>query len=592
MTKKIKVIKRYFIVNLLLLMSAFTLTTQAQLMIESVDDGTVADRRGPGGPGPGPGGPGPGPGPGGPGPGPGGPGPGGPGPGPGGPGPGPGGPGPGPGGPNETLAELVERLELRPASAEGLDLPSVNDPKVLLGKQLFFTKNLGGEQSAACASCHHPVLGGGDDMSLSVGVNAVNAQDQDSHGLLGIGRFNGNSDQPSVPRNAPTIFNTGLNNRAMFWDSRVEFNRNGDIVTPDSPLNEDGRRLPDQNFPAGTTLAAAQARFPVTSGDEMRGQFVASSDNEQLRAELASRFDNSDSNFSSTWPDAFELAYGDSDVSFNRIADAMGEYERSMVFINNPWKDYLEGDEDAITDQQKAGAMLFFTPRNNGGAGCAGCHRGPDFSSPRHHLVAFPQMGPGKGNDSDTATSGDFGRENITGNEDDRFHFRPPSLLNVAATAPYGHTGAYQTLEQVVAHYNNPRRAINNLFAADDGVPFSDGDDAPFCRLPQVAALASKNDQSCESLYPDAYANSIAVASHLEQANRRNSGVDASSPLRGRSNLSRQEVGEVAAFLRALTDPCVESRECLTPWIIDGNDAPGFPDDQPLIGHDAQEASL
>ena len=49
-------------------------------------------------------------------------------------------------------------------------LPSINDPKAQLGKKLFFTKGLGGDQDTACASCHHPVLGGGDRLSLSIGV--------------------------------------------------------------------------------------------------------------------------------------------------------------------------------------------------------------------------------------------------------------------------------------------------------------------------------------------------------------------------------------------------------------------------------------
>lgn len=490
---------------------------------------------------------------------------------------------------DEKLQALISRLELVPATAQNLDLPNINDPKAQLGKQLFYSKNLGGEQSAACVSCHHPVLGGGDNLSLPVGVNAVNALDESRHDLLGHGRFNGGNSQPIIARNAPTIFNAGLNTRAMFWDSRVEFNRRGQILTPDSNLDPRGRRLPDQNLPAGTTLAAAQARFPVTSPQEMRGAYLPQADNQNLRAQLNLRFNNSDDAFVSTWPNAFELAFGTPEVSFNKMAEAMGEYERSMVFVDNPWKDYLEGDTEALTAQQKAGAVLFFTPRNEGGAGCAGCHRGSTFSSPRHHLVAFPQFGLGTGNNSPTDTSGDFGRENITNNSDDRFHFRPPSLLNVGVTAPYGHTGAYQTLEQVVAHYNGPRRAINNLFGVRNDEPFANGN-APFCQLPQIAGLIEKNNQSCESLYPDAYANSLAVVNHLEQANQNE--VEASSPLRRRAGLSRQEVGQVAAFLRSLTDPCVLSRECLAPWIIDGNDTAAFPDNQPLIAHDKDEMAL
>jgi len=492
---------------------------------------------------------------------------------------------------HENLQLLINELTLEPTTTEGLNLPSITDAKAQLGKQLFFAKNLGGEQSAACVSCHHPMLGGGDDLSLSVGVSAVNFVEQSAHDLLGTGRFNGISlmNLPSVPRNSPTIFNLGLNTRRLFWDGRVEARRNGAISTPDSTVNDDGRRRPDNNLPQGATLAAAQARFPVTSPTEMRGEFSQASDNQTLRSQLAERFTDSDSDFPSHWPAAFAVAYPDDNVSFDRIAESIGEYERSMVFINNPWNDYLKGDDDALTAEQKAGAVLFFTRRRDGGAGCVNCHRGSTFSRFGHQLTAYPQFGPGKGNDSGSATSNDFGRENVSNNIEDRYHFRTPSLLNVALTAPYGHTGAYQTLNEVVSHYQDPRQAINRLFGEQNAQALVTGNE-PFCRLPQVADLMIKNNQSCADLYPDAYANSIAAVTHLEQA--RNDEVPARFPLRRGANLSDEQVSRVVAFLHALTDPCIESRECLAPWIVDESNVASFPDDSALIAEGENGGAL
>jgi len=491
----------------------------------------------------------------------------------------------------ENLQLLINELDLQATTSAGLDLPNINDSKAQLGKQLFFAKNLGGEQSAACVSCHHPMLGGGDNLSLPVGVSAVNIIEQSAHDLLGPGRFNGLNviNLPSVPRNSPTIFNLGLNTRRLFWDGRVETRRNGAISTPDSTVSADGRRRPDNNLPQGTSLAAAQARFPVTSIEEMRGEFSPASDNQTLRAELAERFSDNEADFPSSWPSAFEQAYGDSNVNFDRIADAIGEYERSMVFVNNPWNDYLQGNDNALSEDQKAGAVLFFTARRDGGAGCVNCHRGASFSGFGHQLTAYPQFGPGKGNDGGTTTSTDFGRENVTNNIEDRYHFRTPSLLNVAMTAPYGHAGAYQTLNEVVAHYRDPRQAIDRLFAAQNGQAFSNGT-APFCQLTQVAALMAKNNQSCVDLYPNAYQNSIAAIEHLEKA--RNDEVDARFPLRGGPNLSDAQVARVVAFLHALTDPCVESRVCLQPWIVEEADVSAYPDVLPLIAEDDKGTAL
>ncbi|BDX06576.1 cytochrome-c peroxidase [Planctobacterium marinum] len=551
------------------------------------EDGPRTPNPGPGNPNPGPGNPNPGPGNPNPGPGNPNPGPGNPNPGPGNPNPGPGNPNPGQGNQNleQQLQQLVEQLELDSISAEGL--PSIEDPLPQLGKSLFFTKNLGGEQSAACVSCHHPVLGGSDELSLSVGVEAINELNESAHDLLGHGRFNGNDSNnlPSVPRNAPTIFNAGLNEQRMFWDGRVERQNNGQIITPDSEVNRRGNLRADNNLPEGATLAAAQARFPVTSPDEMRGDFEFDLDNEAYRQVLAERLNDTDT----LWSASFELAYNDDEVTFDRIAEAIGEYERSMVFINSPWNRYLSGESDALSDEEKAGAVLFFSNANQGGAGCGTCHSGSTLSGRGFQLVAFPQFGPGKGNPGVATNNQDFGRENITGDNEDRYHFRAPSLLNIAVTAPYGHTGAYQTLEEVVRHYSNPRQSINRLFAARNGEPFTNNN-APFCDLPQVADLINKTGQTCESLYPDAYDNSIQVVEHLQ--NVRNGDVPARFPLRGSPNLNQQEVSQLVAFMEALTDPCVLDRDCLDPWIVDHDEEANFPDDLPLIAEDRDGHSL
>ena len=62
------------------------------------------------------------------------------------------------------------------------NLPSIDDPIPALGRVLFFTKGLGGDEDSACVSCHHPLLGGGDDLALSIGVGAEQPD------LLGPGR--------------------------------------------------------------------------------------------------------------------------------------------------------------------------------------------------------------------------------------------------------------------------------------------------------------------------------------------------------------------------------------------------------------------
>lgn len=466
---------------------------------------------------------------------------------------------------DQQLREIIAAQGLTGDPAAGLGLPAINDPLPQLGKLLFFSKSLGGDFDSACVTCHHPTLGGGDELSLPVGVEAADPD------LLGLGRVH-EAGIPLVPRNSPTVFNVGLWQTSLFWDSRVE------SLTPESttPL---AIRTPDSAFGtaddnAGTTLAAAQARFPVTSAEEMKTEdFEAGSDNETVRAHLAGRIGNYGSGAgelaSTTWIAAFQAAFNSTAgaeelITFDNIALALGEYERSMVFIDSPWRAYIEGDNSAITDNQKAGAILFLTNVNEDGAGCVACHSGDTFSDGQHHVIAFPQIGPGKGDGiSDMlGNTEDFGRERETADNDDRYRFRTASLLNIAVTAPYGHVGAYNTLRQVVDHYDNPGNEVDDYF-----------DDGGWCQLPQFTTI-----EDCQDLYPRARANSQLV---LQRLNRnRDQGIS----LLQNPQLGNQETSDIVSFMEALTDPCVLDRDCLAPWIADPA-SPG-PDGQQLNARD------
>lgn len=459
---------------------------------------------------------------------------------------------------DQQLADIIALRNLTSDPAAGRILPSITDPVPQLGMKLFFSTSLSGEFEVACASCHHPSLGGADALSLPVGVDARRPE------LLGPGRQH-ISGIPNVPRHSPTIFNIGLWDSGLFHDSRVESLgkeplANGSVSgvrTPDTPFLE-----ADAN--AGANLVAAQARFPVTSPEEMKSeQFEPDADGDTVRSHLAARIGNygigENSLAQNNWLFEFQLAYGTSEpaeslVTYDRIAQALAEYQRSMVFVDTAWHRYVQGDLQALTTQQKQGAFLFFTPVADGGAGCGACHRGPLLSDEQHHTVAFPAFGPGKGDgDQD-----DFGRERETGNPDDRYRVRTPSLLNIALTAPYGHGGVYRNLEEVVQHYVNPSRSVDDFFARGGA-----------CRLPQF-----NNLRDCENLYPQAEENSRLRLAKLQAEQ------DAGTSRLTSPDLDRAQVRQLVAFLRALTDRCAADQSCLKDWIP--NSADGGPDGNQL----------
>jgi cytochrome c peroxidase len=457
-----------------------------------------------------------------------------------------------------ALSKLVAEAGLTGDPSTGRTLPAVTDDKVQLGKRLFFTKGLGGDSDSACVTCHHPSLGGGDDLSLSIGVGA------ESPDLLGPGRFHDMNavggvfdGGPTVPRNAPTTFNIAMWDHALFLDGRVEslgktVGANGDdglgIRTPDSAF---GVADPD----AGDNLAAAQSRFPVTSPEEMRGFGSPGQSNDNVRSALEVKM----AAFGG-WDAEFAAVYGDPVITYTRIADAIGEYERSQVFVDTPWKAYVEGDKAAISESAKRGAVMFFASIDNGGANCASCHSGDFFTDEEYHVLATPQIGRGKGDDNGTLLNDDFGRFRETKNVADMYRFRTPTLLNVEVTGPWGHAGAYTTLENMVRHMLNPAEAIANY---------------DYTQL----------DSNANVQFANMVTNTQFALDQLE-SNRANN----ASGVHRNVEFTEDDVTDLVEFLKTLTDPCVKDHDCLAPWVPDATDS--NPDSLRVIAVDSSGGLL
>ena len=419
------------------------------------------------------------------------------------------------GGTDAALRSLIQTHGLTGDPASGHELPSVDEPLAQLGLKLFFSKSLGGDRDSACVSCHHPVLGGGDGLALSIGVGA------DVPDLLGLGRTHPDGDF-TVPRNAPTTFNLALWEKGLFWDSRVENLEDGGIRTPDTEYGS-------ADAEAGDSISAAQTRFPVTSADEMRGfDFVLDGTNAEVRTALEARLTD-DGN----WASEFEAAYGSPEITYDRIAEAIAAYEDSQVFTDTPWRAYVQGDNDAISEASKRGALLFFHGTEEGGANCATCHSGDFFTDEGFHSICAPQIGRGKGDG--TTTTNDFGRARETADRNERYSFRTSTLLNVSATGPYLHSGAYDNLADVVRHHLDPQAAIERFDPSS--VPLAASDDF------------DRNTQE--------------MLDFLEVSGRAIEFFDA--PF----DHTAEQIEDLVAFLGTLTDPCVVDRDCLAPWIAD-----------------------
>jgi enediyne biosynthesis protein E4 len=418
-----------------------------------------------------------------------------------------------------------------------------DDSLVSLGQQLFFSRTLSADFDVACASCHDPRLGGTDRMALSVGV----ASEQPWH--IGLGRtidINLDSDPnrdcsvalsacgPNVPRNTPTIFNSGLYKKVMFWDGRVEVLSDSplQIKTPEGGLNAD----PD----AGDSLLEAQALIPLVAPNEMRGYRYLGMDADQYRAMLVSRLKGEDPDAnglvtaqeSQTWLTLFQAAFpGQQEMAtIVQIRDALAAYQSSQTFVDNAWRSYV-GGEAPMPDDVRQGAILFHSPLGQGGLGCASCHKGDRYTDEAFHNVGFPQIGRGK-----RADRSDEGRILVSREETDRFGFRTPGLLNVELTAPYGHSGYFASLDALLRYHSNPSTdPLTILFSQlEDFFGFNLLD-----AYPKAATYAA-----------DAIADSSFRGDLL--------------PMR---DLTDQEVSALTVFLRSLTDHCAADMACVSQWV-------------------------
>jgi cytochrome c peroxidase len=193
--------------------------------------------------------------------------------------------------------------------------------------------------------------------------------------------------------NAPTVFNSGLNFR-QFWDGRAA-------------------SLEDQ------------IDGPVNNAKEMRSNWPEVISKLQQDRDYVRTFRN-------LYPDG---------IQSTNIKDAIATFERSLITPNSPFDQFLRGDSHALTEQQLAGYRLFKA------YGCIACHQGINIGG-----NMFQKLGVARDYFADRGhvTKADLGRFNVTGLERDRYHFKVPSLRNVAVTAPYFHDGSAATLEQAV----------------------------------------------------------------------------------------------------------------------------------------------
>ncbi|MEQ3707788.1 MAG: cytochrome c peroxidase [Tateyamaria sp.] len=328
------------------------------------------------------------------------------------------------------------------------DFIPVEAAQAKLGQLLFYDRILSGNQNIACSTCHHPDLGTGDGLSLGIGEGGVGLGPQRKPGT-GEDRI-----RKRIPRNAPGLWNLGARDLSvMFHDGRLSV----------ADTYENGFNSPaEERLPDGLdNLLAAQAVFPLVAQFEMAGN---PKENEVAGA-VHDRIDYAwpiltdrvrhNADYAAMFTNAYPHIEASADITIADIANALSAFMiAEWTSFDSPFDAYLAGDASAMTPDQVDGMDLFY-----GVAGCSDCHSGSLMTDQAFHALGLPPFGPGRTRQWDPMVR-DVGHMGESNRLEDAYAFRTPMLRNVALTAPYGHNGAYPTLEGIVRHHMNPAEAL------------------------------------------------------------------------------------------------------------------------------------
>jgi len=223
------------------------------------------------------------------------------------------------------------------------------------------------------------------------------------HAFSDTNRFSIGVDGLPGGRQAMAVFNMAWNTNEFFWDGRAHLLRDQSLM----PIQD-----------------------PLEMHETLPNVVVKLSEDQNYK-------------------DQFKRAFGSEEITSLKMSLAMEQFMNSIVSVDSKFDKELRGDA-TFTAAEQRGRKLFFTEYNqffpdSSGADCAHCHSPKNFENDRY-------MNNGLDAGLDMT---DLGRENATGNPMDKGKMKVTSLRNIELTPPYMHDGRFNTLEEVVEHYNS-----------------------------------------------------------------------------------------------------------------------------------------
>lgn len=304
--------------------------------------------------------------------------------------------------------------------------------KVELGKLLYHETGLAlnpkyGQAigTYSCASCHHAPAGFQANMAQGISDGGI------GFGFAGEGRVM----DPSYPEDSidvqpirtPSALNTAYQ-EVMLWNG--QFGATGPNEGTDAQWAYDS---PKEVNHLGYQGLESQA----IAGLEVH------------RMEIDPVWMQAYPEYMDLFDQAFSDVPANERISRENAGLAIAAYERTLLATKSPFQQWLRGNSEALTDQQKRGAVIFF-----GKAQCSSCHNGPALNSMEFHALGMKDFAPGAQLQIDPSKLPSLGRGEFTQNADDDFKFKVPQLYNLKDSPFFGHGSSFTSLTQVLEYKN------------------------------------------------------------------------------------------------------------------------------------------
>ena len=307
--------------------------------------------------------------------------------------------------------------------------------KVELGKLLYHETGIAitpihsmAEGSYSCASCHFASAGfqagrfqGISEGGTGFGINGEGREAIDSY-------IEENLDVQ--PIRSPSVLNTVYQSN-LLWNG--QFGATGVNTGTES------------SWTLGTPKEANFLGYQGMETQAIAGLKVHRMDIDSINSVIE------DLGYKTMFDDAFSNVPENERYSRENTGLAIAAYERTILANESPFQKWLKGDKNAMTDQEKRGAYLFFAD-----AGCASCHNGPGLNSMEFHAIGTDDLVNCPEETFLTAQDNveNLGRGGFTGEEEDLFKFKVPQLYNLSDSPFYGHGSSFRSIRSVVEYKN------------------------------------------------------------------------------------------------------------------------------------------